>query len=282
MNKILKHYLSWIFVSLIVLTWTVNNFSLANNKNYKLVFFDLYLWESTLIKTPNNKNIIIDWGYWDDLLPRLSKYLWFFDKQIDLVILSHPQSDHLWWLIELIRKFKIWEIWLTSSAYKSEEYRQFLKIILAKNIKYKFVNEKTDLIFEEDLYINTLYPLSTWEWKKYIEKNINDWSIVLKLSIWKNKKQILFTWDISENIENILIKKISNLKSDILKVPHHWSKSSSSENFLKIVDPDFALIWASKDNKFWHPHKQVIEMYEKHEIKTLITWTEGDIVIEFE
>ncbi len=281
MNKMLNKYLSWILIAFIVFIWTLDNYNLANNKNYKLIFFDLHLWESTLIKTPKNKNIIIDWGYWDDLLPKLSKHLWFFENTIDLIVLTHPQADHLWWLIWVISKFKIWEIWLIKNDYNSEQYNQFLKIILEKNIRYKFINEKSDMIFEKDLIIDSLYPLSNWEWKSYIEKNINDGSIVLKISIWKNKKQILFTWDISKNIEKILIKNVSKLKSDILKVAHHGSKSSSDENFLKIVNPDIALIWASQQNKFGHPHKQVLEIYEKLKIKTLVTWKMWDIILEF-
>lgn len=263
--------------------WSIKNINLLNWKYYEVIFFDLELWDATMIKTPENKIILIDWWEWNNLISKLSDKLWFFEKTIDLIILSHPQSDHIWWLVEIIKKFYIWEIWLTNNEYKSNEFNEFIKEINKNNINYKFVTNKDDLIFDNNLKIDTLYPLSSWEWNKLCNQNINDCSIVVKIELWKNnKKTILFTWDIWKWIEEILIKKSNNLKSDILKSPHHWSKNNLNENFLKIVKPEIAIIMSKKNNRFWHPHKETIESYKKNWIKSLITWEIGNIEMKFD
>lgn len=267
-----------IIILLALLYWSIKNFGLLSQDFYEITFFDIKLWDATLIKTPENKTILIDWWEWDNLLPKLSSELWFFEKKIDLIILSHPDSDHIGWLVELIKRFKIWEIWLTRQEFSSSEFDEFLNTIIENQISYKFVNDKYDLIFDNNTIINTIYPFESWEWDEYCIKDINDCSLVVKITLWKEeKKSILFTWDIWKSIEEILIRKSANLKSDILKSPHHWSKHNLDENFLKIVDPEIAIIMADKDNRFWHPHKETLNAYENQWIETLITWETGDI-----
>ena len=281
MKKTSNHIFSLWFILLITLVWTIKNYSLLNNKTFTVTFFNIHLWDSSLIKTPNNKTILIDGGAWDDLISKLSHQLGFFERKIDLLILTHPESDHIGWFVELIKRFKIWKIWLTDNNFRSNEYDNFLKTILNKNIPYEFVNEKHDLIFDKDLFIDILYPFSSWEWILLQEKNVNDGSIVLKLTIWKEKKSILYTWDISKKLELLLLKNIPNLKSDILKVAHHWSSSSSLDQFISEVNPKKAIIMASKDNKFKHPHSQILERYSNHKIETFVTWISWNIILNF-
>lgn len=267
-----------IFVFFIILFFGIKKEINFLSKNYYSInFFNIELWDAILIKTPQNKKIIIDWWNWDELISKLSKKMWFFEKKIDLIIISHSDWDHIWGLIELISKYKIWEIWLWNSSKLSSKFQEFLKIIKEKNISYKFVNENSDIFFDKNLFIDILYP---FENSKTMEKNNNN-SISFRIEIWKEKKSILFTWDNEKEVEEILLQKVWNLKSDILKAGHHGSKTSSSTWFLKIVNPNLIIFTAKLWNKFNHPHKEIVKRCEILWIKTRQTWIENGVELKF-
>lgn len=267
-----------IFVFFIILFFGIKKEINFLSKNYYSInFFNIELWDAILIKTPQNKKIIIDWWNWDELISKLSKKMWFFEKKIDLIIISHSDWDHIWGLIELISKYKIWEIWLWNSSKLSSKFQEFLKIIKEKNISYKFVNENSDIFFDKNLFIDILYP---FENSKTMEKNNNN-SISFRIEIWKEKKSILFTWDNEKEVEEILLQKVWNLKSDILKAGHHGSKTSSSTWFLKIVNPNLIIFTAKLWNKFNHPHEEIVKRCEILWIKTRQTWIENGVELKF-
>ena len=266
----------------VVFYWLFKDLNLLNQNYYSVNFFNIQLWDAILIKTPENRTIVIDWGNWDELLAKLSKKLWFFERKIDLVILSHEQADHVWGLVELVRRFEIWEVWLNWAEYFSPDYQEFQKILKEKNIQVKIVNENSDLLFEKDLFLDVLYPFENYEvWERVLENN-NNTSVIVKVKIWKEWKEILFTWDEEKELEEILIQRGVDLKSDILKSPHHGSRTSSSTGFISLVKPEIAVIQAAKDNRFGHPNQEILDRYNFFWIETLITWVEGDIELRFE
>lgn len=277
-----KEFIIAIFLWISVLTyWIYRDINLLSGNYYSVSFFNVDTWDAILIKTPDNRKIVIDWWTGDQLLPNLSKKLWFFERTIDLVILSHSDLDHVWWLVELIWRYEIWEIWMGNVSHISSDFQQFLDIVKEKNIPYKFVNENSDIAFDEDLFIDILYPFQDFQIPEKILKNNNNNSIVLRMEIWEEKKSILFTWDNEKEVEEILVQRVSSLKSDIIKSPHHWSKTSSTTWFLLTVDPELVIFTAAKDNKFYHPHKVVVDRYKNLWIKTRQTWEENGIELQF-
>jgi len=267
---------------IVIFYWLQKDLKLLSQDYYSVNFFNIDLWDAILIKTPYNKKIIIDWWNWDQFASKLSKKLWFFERKIDLIILSHSDLDHVWWLVEIISNYEIWEIWIWEVSHISSDFQQFLNIIKEKNIPYKFVNENSDIFFDKNLFIDVLYPFENFEVPEKVLKNNNNNSIVLRIEIWKEKKSILFTWDNEKWVEEFLIQRVSNLKSDIIKSPHHWSKSSSWTWFLKIINPELVIFTAKKENKFNHPHKEIVERYEELWIKTRQTWLENWIELRFD
>lgn len=143
----------------------------------------------------------------------------------------------------------------------SENYLEFLKIIKEKNIKLNVVDEKAKINIEKDLYFNVLWPSNS---QKIEENSINNNALVCKLN-YKNFS-MLFTGDIEEETEKILVSKYKNtniLKSNILKVGHHGSKTSSTTEFLELIKPKFALIGVGKNNTFGHPNQEILNRLEK-------------------
>ena len=221
------------------------------NPTLKIYFIDVGQGDSTLIVTPKNKKILIDGG--EGKTNVLFQYL--LDRRInkiDYIIFSHFDSDHCNGLIEIIEKMRVENIVMSKQSKESEEYKKILEIIKQKNIKVSSVKAEDKIIIEKNLYIKILNPAEKFEFQ-----DLNNNAIVAKL-VYKNFS-MLFTGDI-EKAEESLAKKYKNeLKSTILKVAHHGSKTSTSEEFLKYVEPQIALIGVGKNNKFGHPNQITIE-----------------------
>lgn len=221
------------------------------NPTLKIYFIDVGQGDCTLVITPKGKKILIDGGEGKNeiLLPYL------LDRginKIDYIIISHFDSDHCNGLIEVMEKIKVGKVIVSKQPGESEEYRNILEIIKRKNIEAYVVKAQDRITIEKDLYINILNPAGKLEFN-----DLNNNAMVAKL-IYKNFS-MLFTGDIEKAEENIAQKYKNNLKSTILKVAHHGSKTSTNEEFLKYVEPQIALIGVGENNKFGHPNQQIIE-----------------------
>lgn len=157
----------------------------------------------------------------------------------------------------------------------SENYQEFIKIVREKKIKAYVVEAGQRIKIEKDLYFNVLWPSS----KKIIsENNINNNSLVCKM-VYQNFS-MLFTGDIEETAEKAILKEYKDtnvLKSTILKVAHHGSKSSSTLGFLEAVSPKIALIGVGKNNNFGHPNEQIIERLKENGVRVYRTDNGGEI-----
>lgn len=177
-----------------------------------------------------------------------------------------------------MNELKIENIIIGKQFENCDNYEKFAKIVSEKNIKVKIVESGARINIEKDLYIDVLWPFSK---NKILENVLNNNSLVLKL-VYLNFSCI-FTGDIEEIAEKFILEKYKNfaqiLKADILKIAHHGSKTSSTEEFLKKVNPKIALIGVGKNNKFGHPNKNVIERIKNNKIKIFRTDENGEISI---
>lgn len=182
-------------------------------------------------------------------------------------------------IITLIQKLKVKNIIISKQKEDNDNLKEFLKIIENKNNNIILVEAGKRLEIEKDIYIDILWPSDN---SKVSENILNNNSIVAKINY--NKVSILFTGDIEEKAEKeILLKyKINEniLKAKILKVAHHGSKSSSSEEFLERVSPDIAIIGVGKNNKFGHPNKEVINNILKYKTEIYRTDKDGEIKVK--
>ena len=231
-------------------------------KDFRIYFIDVGQGDSCLIITPNNKKILIDGGEGKPEV-LLSYLLDRRIKTIDYIIISHFDSDHCNGLIEVIKKLSVKKILISKQAYFCDEYKNIVNIINSKKIKVTFVKQGDRLIIDKNIKIDIFYPS---EELKYEDLNNN--SIVSKVSY--NLFSILFTGDIEKSEEDLIDKyKKGELKSDILKIAHHGSKTSSSREFLEAVNPKIALIGVGENNKFGHPNEGVIDRLRNLRCKTL-------------
>lgn len=250
-------------------------------RDLKINFVDVGQGDSTFIITPKNETILIDGGgsntgSFDVGENTLLPYI--LDKgynKIDFMIISHFDSDHVGGLLTILEEIKVEKILIAKQEEQSENYKRFLNIVKEKNIPV-IVGKRGDKInIEKDLYLDILFPES-----EQIEENvINNNSLVF--NIHYNNFSMLFTGDIEEIAEKRIIEitNKSRLKADIIKIPHHGSKTSSTRELLEIVLPKIALIGVGKDNLFGHPSSETIDKLDELEIKTYRTDINGEIMI---
>lgn len=259
---------------IIVIVFNIFSYSyLLIPNNLRIYFIDVGQGDSCLIITPRNKKILIDGGEGDsDVL--LSYLLDRRIKTIDYIIISHFDSDHCNGLIEVIQKLNVKNVLISKQAYFCDEYRNIAGIINSKKINVIHVKQGDVLNIDKEVKLDIFYPAKNLEYD-----DLNNNSIVAKLRY--NKFSILFTGDIEKSEENILNKYTSReLKSDVIKVAHHGSKTSSSEEFIKVVKPKIALIGVGMNNKFGHPNQEIIKRLENINCKIYRTDEMGEIVME--
>lgn len=193
--------------------------------------------DSTLVITPKGRKILIDGGEAEQniLIPYL---LARKVKTLDYVIVSHFDSDHSGGIKEVLESLKVKNLVISRQIEKTEQCDNILKIANKKKVKIIFVEAGQRLNIEKNISFTILWPNEN---EIIAENPLNNNSIVAKLSY--GKFQMLFTGDIEQIAEEKIVEKYGeNLKSTILKVAHHGSKTSSIENFINCVKPQIALI----------------------------------------
>tara|TARA_B100000315_G_C14448383_1_gene527930 strand:+ start:119 stop:997 length:879 start_codon:yes stop_codon:yes gene_type:complete len=228
------------------------------------------------------EQIVIDGGPDNKFIGCVGKYMPYFDRKIEYMIVSHPDKDHFVGAVEILRRYNVEKVIVNCDTSDIPEYAEFIKLAQNKLLCVK----NTQSIELGDGSIEFLYPLDG-----ALSKDANDNSLIFKFSyqtpsnsplVKGEKKTILFTGDASTKVEKKLLKSGVDLKSDILKLGHHGSKTSSDEKFLQAVNPELAIVSVGADNKFGHPSYRVIKNLQKLGIKYYRTDEKEDIIVNFQ
>ena len=248
-------------------------------KDLKIYFIDVGQGDSTLIITTTNKKILIDSGgsengSFDVGKNTLVPYL--LDRKIislDYICISHFDSDHCDGFKYLLKNIKVKNIILSKQYETTDNFEEIISIVNKKRINIIKVEEGDILSIDKYVRFKIFSP------DKNLTNDINDNSIVMKLEY--NKFSCLFTGDISKQIEQKLAKQYGNeLKSTVLKVAHHGSKTSSDKDFIKTVSPKISLIGVGKNNKFGHPNEEVLKILKEINLKVFRTDERGEIILK--
>lgn len=251
-------------------------------KNLKIYFVDVGQGDCTFIVTPKNKTILIDGGgsTGSDLDVGESTLIpYILDrgyKKIDLMFISHFDQDHVGGLLTVLKELKVNRVCISKQEENSENYQKFLEIIKEKDIPVTIVKLGDKIKIESSLYFDILWPQED----QITENRINNNAIVMKLNY--NGFSCLFTGDIEKIAEDKMVSLYKDkfvLESDILKVAHHGSKTSTTENFLELVNPKNCLIGVGKNNLFGHPSNEIVERLEELDVKVYRTDINGEISI---
>ena len=269
----MKKYI--IFILMLLLSFSFIN-CISNNDLLKIHYIDIGQGDSTLIEY-NSKVLLIDSGP-NSSEEKLSKYLKKHNiKTIDYLIATHPHEDHIGNMDFLIKNFKVNQFLMPKALYKSNDFKDLIKSLKQKNLDINVISSTTKNIIDlgNSIKIEFFTPNTTYE-------NLNNYSPIMKLTY--KKTSFLFTGDAEKEVENEVLNK--DIDSDVLKVGHHGSSSSSTHAFLEKVTPKISIISCGINNNFKHPHKTTLnnlenigsKIYRTDEDGTIILTSDGNII----
>lgn len=241
----------------------------------EVTFFDVGQGDSIFIETPKGHQILIDGGPSGVILEKLSQEMPFYDKDIDLIILTHPDHDHYFGLLKVLENYEVENIIWTGVVRETAEWQKWNELLEKEGADIRIAEAGQKIGFQPDLFLEVLFPLEKMEGKEV--KNVNDTSIVARLVF--EDTSFFFTGDITQKAEALLAEEYDFLESDVLKISHHGSGSSTSKEFLKSVSPGVAVIQVGENNSFGHPAPEVLAKLEEFGIEVLRTDIDGDIKI---
>lgn len=252
-------------------------FAQSANQDLEVVFFDVGQGDSILIQK-GQQQILIDGGHSKDIVNKISRQIDWFDRNIEVVISTHPDSDHLTGLFEVFNYYEVdllLETGVSCQSKKCRKWRQTVgQLVKQEEIKQKIARLGQQICFDQDdNCLTVLFPFKSLKNKSL--SNMNNGSIVTRLVT--NKYNFLFTGDITEQVERELVEKGLYLESDILKISHHGSRRSSSLQFLQAVNPQAAIISVGRNNPYGHPTSQVLQRLKRIKAKVFRTDLYGDI-----
>lgn len=233
-------------------------------------FIDVGQGDSTLIQLPDNKVALIDGGNRADAVA-ITNYLKKNKIEIiDYLIATHPHEDHIGALPAIIEDFQINSIYMPKAAASTKIFEELLTAIKEKGYKISTAAAGANIIDTEEMKLGFVAPNSS----DYDE--LNNYSAVLKLT-YKNTS-FLFTGDAEDVSEKEILKKSFNVQADVLKVGHHGGRTSSTQDFLNRIAPQYAVISVGKDNDYRHPHEETLDRLNQQRTKIFRTDQQGTIV----
>ena len=232
-------------------------------------YIDVGQGDSIFIQLPNKETMLIDAGeaYESDNVINYLNNLGI--TKIDYAVGTHPHTDHIGGLEEVINTFDVGSIYMPKASSTSNTYLDLLTTISNKGLKVKTAKSGVVVLNEDNLKLEFIAPNSD----SY--SNLNNYSAVLKLTYFDNT--FLFMGDAETLSEEEIT---SEIKADVIKVGHHGSDSSSSVEFVKMVSPEYAIIMVGEGNNYNHPYQSIIDRYESVGAKVLRTDLDGNIVCD--
>jgi competence protein ComEC len=237
-------------------------------------FLDVGQGDAILIQCPHGQQILVDGGPSPSLLlSHLGRRMPFWDHSLDLVVLTHPEEDHLGGLVEVLTRYDVSLVLDSGQGCTSATCDAWRSLMEEKEIPYRRAQSGMRLELGQGVQIEVLHPPTPL--MTNTASDINNNSIVLRLEY--GRFSTLLAGDVQWEAEQVLLSSGQPLDSLVLKVPHHGGDASLTEPFLEAVSPEVAIISVGSDNRFGHPHEVTLE--KLHGISTYRTDQQRNIEV---
>ncbi|OGD92457.1 hypothetical protein A2697_02890 [Candidatus Curtissbacteria bacterium RIFCSPHIGHO2_01_FULL_41_44] len=245
----------------------------------RIIACDVGQGDGLLVITPGGRDVVIDGGPGSKIIDCLSQKMPFWDRSIDLMVVTHPQKDHMAGLLEVLARYKVKMIATTQVKNDTELFRAWQEATKNEGAKI-YIPNIDDRLMLETLNLQVLWPGRGQidQWGKSQPKDLNETSIVLRLE-YGNFCAYL-TGDIPKEIfVSLTLQGVPLQSCQVLKVAHHGSKTGTNQEIIDLVKPAIAVIQVGK-NSFGHPHKEVTDLLQSKGVKILRNDTNGIIEVE--
>lgn len=275
-------YIGFVLVVLLIGSFVFDN-ARFNDGKLHLVFCNVGQGDGIFIRTPKGKDILVDAGPDNSILNCLSKHMPFWDKTIELAILTHPHSDHLNGFLGVFKNYKVLSFATENLKNNTSGFTALIESLKEQNIKIQYVYLGDRFIFNDGVDINIVGPSKDFLNKTSPEGLIgekHEFANVESLVRYKDFSALL-TGDsqASELEEALRLAPLAQGKISILQVPHHGSKTGLDDEFLDQTTPKLAVISVGKKNKYGHPTQETLKMLRDKDITILRTDENGEIEI---
>ena len=245
-----------------------DNKVIDNLKHMKLHYIDVGEGDSIFIELPNEKTMLIDAGETSegDTVLNYIKQLGY--SNIDYIVGTHPHTDHIGGLAQIINSFSVGKIYMPKAISTSKTYENLLNTISMKGLKIQTAKAGVNIINENNLLVDIIAPNSD----SY--SDLNNYSAVIKIT-YQNMK-FIFMGDAEIISENEILTDVT---ADIIKVGHHGSNTSSGQDFVSRVNAKYAIISVGSDNNYNHPNMDIVDRWKTSGAKVYRTDLNGTIIV---
>ncbi|HVZ11103.1 MAG TPA: ComEC/Rec2 family competence protein [Candidatus Paceibacterota bacterium] len=264
-----------VLLCLIVLFFTTRPGQAQRDGLLRIYFLSVGQGDSELIEAPDGTQVLIDGGPDDAVLSELAKAIPFYDHDIDLVVVTHPHSDHISGLIDVLDRYAVSTVIEAAEIYDSPQFRAWEEAVAAEGARH--IEAAAGQVFKlgSDATLTVLYPMKSYAGVTLDAPHEANVTTMLQYKQFR----ALFTGDMEAKGEKDLISAGDDLKADVLKIGHHGSATSSSQAFLDAVQPQIGIIEAGKNNIYHLPNQGVLDRYQADGIPIHRTDREGTMEI---
>lgn len=272
-----NRWVHWVVLGLMLANLFVWLAVVSNLQRHELDvwFFDVGQGDAALAQINGDTQILIDGGPDSGVLEKLGKTMPFYDRDIEWLILSHTDRDHLAGVLAVLKNYRVHNIIWSGIGDDDAEDDEWRRLIASEGaaIVTDAAGKKHILARDPDCVLEILAPSEN---EKNLDKSQNEFSEVVKLTY--GQRSFLFSGD-AKSVADGFAGAAASPRADVLKLAHHGSRYSTEAGFLAQVSPAAAVISSGFGNTYGHPHQEVLEMLAKYDIKTLRTDKSGDILI---
>ena len=280
MHKFFSHiraYLRWYVLLLLVISIVILALVISREDRQGILTFvmlDVGQGDALFIESPTGTQVLVDGGPNNNLMKEISHVLPWYDRHVDILIVTNPDRDHYEGFIPFLDKYNTDLVLEPGTTNPNPAYKVLEDKIAIKNIQKIIVSRGERIDLGGGAYLEILFP----------DRDIsglspNDGSIVMRLVY--GETSVLLQGDSTARMEEYLaVLEGEALKSTILKVGHHGSRTSTSEKYVTAVKPLWAIISSGKDNSYGHPHKETLDTLNRLKVLTYDTCNNGDIVFK--
>ena len=254
----------------------------------RLTLLDVGQGEAIFLELPGKRRMLVDagsaWGDRFDIGARVVTPFLLHEwvGHLDVLVLTHPEADHTGGAPAILQSFSIGEVWSGEVSSRSVTFLWIQEYLRLRRIPHRIVSAGSPPLRWGEATIEVLYP-RPWRWQDRRGESVqaskpNEASLVLRIGM--GDQAALLTGDIEREGEAVLLRDQAPIRAQVLKVPHHGSRTSSTPAFVGAVRPEVALVSVGYRNRFHHPHPEVVDRYRALGVQLLRTDLNGAICVE--